>query len=497
MKSTKSSKKIITLATISLFAIVIFTSVPVIAPINIAPISGSPGTVVTIDGNAFAPSPTGIPLGPYRVYFDIDGDGKLDAGEPFTNVVAPPAGIFITALTVPEVGAGAYSISVDDSPYDSPIDSKPFTVIEKITLNQISGPAGTTIFITGSGFVPGTYRVYLDTDNNAAFTAVPLPEPFIDVTTATSTFATTLQVPTNTGAGLYNIRVDNDPFTAPPIVSAQFTVTTRITLSPVAVAPAGVVTITGSGFIPGPGGGYHIYLDANNNGILDGGDTSILVVPDPLGNIPALTTLTVPIGTSAGLYNIRVNEFAPVGAPGIASAPIIVLGVSDVQTFLVQFKAQLERKIDEVQRSIENKIDATRFSIEDKLNRLAIQENLNAVRGGDVLASKNEIDRTVAAAPGSEFKIGGLTAGKVYQGTITLQIDTALGAADTLSIEVWDGDSWIAVWTSAAAAPAGTWTIQEVTGVIDTGGNAIRITTTSGVWITFDYVFAYNIDLGP
>ena len=119
---------------------------------------------------------------------------------------------------------------------------------------------------------------------------------------------------------------------------------------------------------------------------------------------------------------------------------------------------------------------------------------VDAIRGGDVIASKQENDKTVIA--GTPYTIGGLTASKVFKGTITLQIDTTLGSGKKLSVEVWDGDSWASIWTSSSNAKVGTSVSLTFAGKTTSTGDAIRIVTTATASRTFDYVFTYQIDLG-
>jgi hypothetical protein len=120
--------------------------------------------------------------------------------------------------------------------------------------------------------------------------------------------------------------------------------------------------------------------------------------------------------------------------------------------------------------------------------------DLTPVRAGDVVASKAETDRTATSA--TPYVIGGFTANKAFRGTLTVQIDTALGSGVFLAVQVWDGDSWATVWRSATGAPAGTAVSIDIAGLTDGSGNAVRIVTNAATARQFDYVFVYHIDLG-
>jgi hypothetical protein len=120
--------------------------------------------------------------------------------------------------------------------------------------------------------------------------------------------------------------------------------------------------------------------------------------------------------------------------------------------------------------------------------------DLTPVRAGDVVASKAETDKTTTSA--TPYVIGGFTANKAFRGTLTVQIDTALGSGVFLAVQVWDGDSWATVWRSATGAPAGTAVSIDIAGLTDGSGNAVRIVTNAATARQFDYVFVYHIDLG-
>ncbi|MGQ9469849.1 MAG: hypothetical protein ACUVTD_08565 [Nitrososphaerales archaeon] len=77
---------------------------------------------MTINGNNFA-------SGWYRVYFDTNGNGAWNWGEPFKTVFVGAPGTFTTTLTIPSVPSGTYHIRADVYPYTAPaIASAPFTV---------------------------------------------------------------------------------------------------------------------------------------------------------------------------------------------------------------------------------------------------------------------------------------------------------------------------------------------------------------------------------
>ena len=288
---------------------VTFTITPAI---SLSPTSGPPGTTVTVSGSGFAASVSGV------VWFDSNNNAALDPGEPSASVTTGPLGTFTATLTVPTVAAGTYNIYAD-VPSGGPVEaSATFTVpTPSISLTPTSGPPGTSITVTGSGFNIGASGfVWFDIDNDGVLDP---GEPFVSVTaSATGTFTATLTVPiVPFQAAGYNIRADV-PSGGPIEASATFLVTPAISLSPTSGPPGTTVTVSGSGFAASVSG--VVWFDSNNNAALDPGEPSASVTTGPLGTFTA--TLTVPT-VAAGTYNIYAD--VPSGGPVEASATFTVL----------------------------------------------------------------------------------------------------------------------------------------------------------------------------
>jgi len=83
--------------------------------------SGPPGTLIAITGENF-------PYGTYMVWFDKNGDGRYDYGEPYSRVNVGAEGTFTTTLIIPSVVSGWYYIRAAAPPYTTPIASKEFEV---------------------------------------------------------------------------------------------------------------------------------------------------------------------------------------------------------------------------------------------------------------------------------------------------------------------------------------------------------------------------------
>jgi len=188
------------------------------------PVGGPAGTTVTITGSGFAPNTS----------------GDVIFANTTNSVTTTPAGAFSTTMTVPSVPPGDYPIRGDIPSGGSIEASATFTVTGSIAVSPTSGPVGTTITITGSGFAAHA-KGYVTLAG--ASKAV--------LTSATGTFATTLTAPSVSG-GDYSVRGDI-PSGGSIEASATFTVTTSgttasITLSPASGKVGRILTVTGSGF---------------------------------------------------------------------------------------------------------------------------------------------------------------------------------------------------------------------------------------------------------
>jgi hypothetical protein len=283
----------------------------ILPTITLNPTSGPPGTSISVSGANFLAAASGF------VWFDTDGDFIVDPGEPSVAVTTDAAGAFTATLTVPTVASGIYNVRAD-IPSGGAVEAyAPFTVTSVITLSLTSGSPGTSVTVTGSGFAASTiYRVYFDIDGDSVWDS---GEPYDDETsTAVGTFTATLTVPT-VAAGTYYIRADDTWTSAPAVASATFMVVIpAITVSPTAVAPGQIITVSGTGFTPGASG--LVWLDTDGDSAIDLGEPSISVTADAAGAFT--TSLTAP-DVPAGPYWIRAD--VPTGSPIEASTQILVV----------------------------------------------------------------------------------------------------------------------------------------------------------------------------
>ena len=195
--------------------------------ISINPTSAQVGSSVIVSGSGFSPSDTGCTL-----------TGSVVG----TSTCTISSGTLSASFIVASVGSGSFTITVTGSTGDSA--SVALTVggssaTQSILLNPVSGPVGSSVVVSGSGFSPS------DTGCSLSGSAVGTSSCLLYSGTLTGSF-----VVANVAAGSYAITAVGSTGDS---ASATFTVggssvAQYIVLNPV-TAPAGTtVTVSGSGF---------------------------------------------------------------------------------------------------------------------------------------------------------------------------------------------------------------------------------------------------------
>ena len=125
---------------------------------------------------------------------------------------------------------------------------------QTVVVFPVAGTVGTTVSVTGSGFVTSPVYVFF-----GDFAALPAAGP---VLVSGGLFSTAFLVPAGTATGITYVIVRNGPLpTATVLAVTTFTVTARIvTVSPLSGNVGSTVTVNGSGFTPGAN--VDIYFDA-------------------------------------------------------------------------------------------------------------------------------------------------------------------------------------------------------------------------------------------
>jgi hypothetical protein len=199
-----------------------------------------------------------------------------------TQQVSTGAGTFSATITVPAgTASGTYTVSATDTSGMS--GSTTVTVgtgVAALVLSPSSGPANSTVSVTGSGFYP-----------NAAVTLTAFGATQT-LYTMNGSFTASVTVPAGTAVGTYTVSAtDSTGRTG----SASFTVTSTagtLSASPSSVSPGGTTSLSGSGF----GSASSVTVSAF-------GMTQTAYV---YGGVFSLS-LTVPAGTAAGSYTISAT----------------------------------------------------------------------------------------------------------------------------------------------------------------------------------------------
>jgi len=229
-----------------------------------------------------------VPGTPGTLFFDTDGDGNLDPGEPRCDTFAPAAGVWIAGPRVPFVAGGDYQVRAD-FPAGGPIDaSATFTVIPSpIETHPASGPVDTYVTLSGHGYPAGKVigRAFFDTDRDGV---EDVGERSVTLNTSPSGAITheDLRVP-HVAPGDYLVQIDVP--SGGPIESHLFTVTQPfIIVSPPSGPMGAPIVVMGFGFIPGTQGS--IFLDLNGNGQLNISEPTQSIYPGSDGSFQAVIT---------------------------------------------------------------------------------------------------------------------------------------------------------------------------------------------------------------
>lgn len=250
------------------------------ATLTLTPNTGPVGTVVTATGSGYGNSL------PVRIFFN---------GSPVATTTSSGTGTINTTFTVPAIVPGTYTVTAAST---FAATSTQFTVVNApmpaITLNPSSGPSGTVVTVSGSGF--GASQPAIIYFNG------------VQVGTTTTTASGTLPAGTT--------------FTVPSIANGSYTVTvstaTRSASAPFTVAAttgaftaSKFVTVNGLGYsttgnaVPGNTLTYQLQLTNNTGAALNGVVITDVIAPGqtvlaPPGfpcSFTATNTLSCPVGT--------------------------------------------------------------------------------------------------------------------------------------------------------------------------------------------------------
>jgi hypothetical protein len=282
----------------------------------INPTSGAQGTVITINGTAWgANAVMTIQATPY------DGWGGTAI-----MTTANSAGAFTTTLTVPATAQiGNYIINM--SSHYGGYFSAPFAVVSGFNLVPNTGPAGSAVNVSGSGFTPGV-SVPLLWDNSTLL-ATP-------VANSAGAISASVIIPVGV-RGTHSISTIGGAHTA------SFFLSSKITLS----APSG-----GAGFVVGiTGSGFGASTQVNIGGIT--GLAPFTAATNAAGTFTA--TFTVPSSSPRGEYTLTASDAGgsatavfnvtqsiiltlPAGKTKVSPGDVIIISGQNLAPGLVTFK---------------------------------------------------------------------------------------------------------------------------------------------------------------
>ncbi|MCX5995898.1 MAG: hypothetical protein NTV59_07895 [Chloroflexi bacterium] len=220
-------------------------------PLTLTPTSGPRGTQVLITGSSMTPStisPPNSKVDANDLVFGILGWNKLQAITIDSAGVISPTTLYVLGNAT--LGVNAVRATDNGADFDGATTTDnltaegTFTVTKPIiSASPTSGPKGSSVTVTGSGWLPGTITgSTVQITFNGAIVVTTIPDPSGNIVAAINVPATAL-----IGAGANTIGASDGNSNS--ATSATFTVPgAAITVNP-AEGPVGTsVTVTGSGF---------------------------------------------------------------------------------------------------------------------------------------------------------------------------------------------------------------------------------------------------------
>jgi hypothetical protein len=229
--------------------------------ITLTPTSGAVGSTVTVSGSYFAANSA----------ITVKFDGSTVTTTTSTSTGTIPSGV---TFTVPSSNGGAQTVTATDAYSNSATAT--FTVPASIALSPTSGAVGSTVTVSGSGFVP-SHSITITYDGS---------------TVATTTSSSSGSIPSGIGFSVpasvsgSNTVQASDGTNSP---TAIFTVTSAISLSPTSGNVGSTVTITATGML----GSHSVTATFGGTAVTLSTSTT-----SATGGLSA--TFTVPAATSGG-----------------------------------------------------------------------------------------------------------------------------------------------------------------------------------------------------
>jgi hypothetical protein len=170
-----------------------------------------------------------------------------------------------------------------------------------IVTSPLSGPVGTAVIISGTGFTAGsTYTINYD--------GAPIPAATGTIAAGGALGTTSFLVPAST-AGAHNIQVTTSAGAGDTSNVRQFTVVPSVTLSSTTVAPGTLIVVYGAGF--GANRTVTIYIDSTayttTSTDANGSFAINLQIPSGAGGLHTITATDTLLNSAAANYTITAN----------------------------------------------------------------------------------------------------------------------------------------------------------------------------------------------
>lgn len=275
-----------------------FTVLPPSMALN--PSSGPIGTTVSVYGSGFWT--TDACAGPPSGTFTISPSATLT----FNSCSISSGSLTGTVVFSPSTAPGTYTISATGTA-SGEVATAVFQVTPSITLSPSSGPVGSTVVVSGSGFSTS------DTSCSLSGTAVSSSTCSVSGGTLTGSF-----IVANVGAGFYAVTATGSPMgdSASAIFTVGSPVTPSITLSS-SSAPVGTfVTVSGSNFLAVLPGDTSCSLSGT---VVSASRCSVssgsLIASFTVANVPAGSYTVTATGIPAGDFATAMFSAKPLPAP--------------------------------------------------------------------------------------------------------------------------------------------------------------------------------------
>ncbi len=269
------------------------TDVPTITEDSIAPVDPtvtSPATATSVNAATFPITGTAEAGSLVRVYIDVNINDVIDAGDTVVSQQQLSAGAtaFSVATPLTQDAANNFLVTATDAVNNQSTPVAVSTITEDSITPvgpTVTSPAAATSVnaatfpITGTAEAGSLVRVYIDVNNNGVIDAGDTVVSQQQLGVGATAFSVTTPL-TQDAANNFLVRAtdaannQSTPVDVPTITEDSIT-----PVGPTVTSPATATSVNADSFpITGTaeaGSLVQIYLDVNNNGVIDGGDTVV------------------------------------------------------------------------------------------------------------------------------------------------------------------------------------------------------------------------------